>query len=117
MDYDLKKIYDELSKIKDIKEINDYKKELDEIKNTLMNFDRQRALDTCHKLVNKYALEFDQIAISSGNNKVVTPMNDNQKSDMDLMNDLIYMANAIPVIARIKEANKLAKEILEKATS
>ena len=112
MDYNLNKVYDDLSKIKDIKEIDDFKKELDEIKNILNNFDRQHALNICHKLVNKYALELDQIAIVYKTNKVVVSITDNQKSDKDLINDLIYMANAIPVIARIRETNKLAKEIV-----
>lgn len=113
MKYDLKQIYDELSKIKDIKEAEEYKTEIGEIKNILSNFERQKALDECHKLINKYNVELNQIAIAYKNNKAVVPMSDSQKKDLDLVNDLIYMINVIPIIARIRETNKLITEILK----
>ena len=113
MEFEFKKIYEELSRLKDIKEIDDYKNEINEIKEIINNFDRKKALDTCHKLINKYTLELDQIALAYKNSKVVIPMNDNQKSDDNLVNDLMYIANAIPTIARLKQVNKLAKDILQ----
>lgn len=113
MKFEFEKIYEELSRLKDIKEIDDYKNEINEIKDILKNFDRKKALDTCHKLINKYALELNQIALVYKSNKVVIPMSDNQKSDNNLVNDLIYIGNAIPTIARLKQVNKLAKDIFQ----
>ena len=56
----------------------------------LNNYDRDKALRIYHKYTDKYIVELDQLALINQSGKVVVHINDSNKNDNDIYNDLIY---------------------------
>jgi hypothetical protein len=91
--------YQELKFYKEIYDIAEYLKEMQENENIINNYDRDRAVKQNQKLTTKYMLELNMIATLTKNNNYVVQVDYRIITDEKIRNDLKYLNNLIPLIA------------------
>jgi hypothetical protein len=91
--------YQELKFYKEIYDIEEYLKEMQENENIINNYDRDRAVKQNQKLTTKYMLELNMIATLTKNNNYVVQVDYRIITDEKIRNDLKYLNNLIPLIA------------------
>lgn len=101
---DLNQLREEFEKAKDLKDMRDYQREIDENNEILYSepFRTDAAQQQIAKLVNKYCKELNLLSIIYGNNMKTTsqPL---EKTQQQLWYELNYINDNIPFLALEKE--------------
>ena len=78
----------------------------------IQNYNRNGAIVLLNKLIQRYKIEINQLGLFGDGSKVIYGINYDNIPDIQIINQLIYIGQRIPVYAFIREGNKRIAEIL-----
>lgn len=115
MTFDLETIYKEFENCKDLKEYKEYADDINKINGIISSgdFDRNKAEQLIAELTTKYEKYLNAIATVFNNGMKVVPVVIQQKNELQLYNELVYVKNSIPLIAICKTGeSEIMKKLL-----
>ena len=75
-------------------------------RNVLQNYNRVNALDLLYNLIQRYKAEINQFGFLNDGVHVIYGVNYDNITDIQIMDQLIYIGQRIPAYAFIREGNK-----------